>query len=318
MCEQFNESAFRESDLLFWSNQISKQLHYIEKLLSDCSGYKEKAKIIFDKWEKFLVLLPVTAYNELFSSTHSNCNEQNASVFYDFERVRQTKADYLATDRNINNFNLLIDVSKRFVESLLITVTNSVTNYDDCPKVWIGSIYPTQLESFLISINYARKKVNCDIFCDKTTIKFWNVVLRDNLYTVIHQLDPSEHELIRLGYRLACRLYREVEKNENCKDYEEKSVKYSKKVDRYFRTIKCLLVKNNVRSVIYPLQLTVYIRYVQRALRDQTWIYCKTRHRCCPGLEECCTKYDSLIKFEGKEGNKCCKSPKPIDVKCCD
>ena len=309
MAEQFNESAFHESDIMFWSNQISKQVYYLTLSIDGNCNYLYQAKLLYGKWQKFILTLPYS------TSTEGLVIQQNVSTFYDFERFSRSKRDYLATDRNLNVFNALINATKHFVEGILITVTASVTNYDNCPRAWIGFNYPTQLEALLMSVNYAKRKVNCDNLCDKTTVKFWNVLIRDNLLITLHLLDPSEYELLVDGYKLAFK-YKCLEKLEDCKKYELKSVKYNKEVDKYFRTLKCLLVKNDVRSIIFPLLLTLFIRYIQRALRDQTWIYCKTRHKCCPGLDECCTKFKDLVTFIGKEGNKCCKEPKPLEVKC--
>lgn len=311
MCEQFNESAFHESDIMFWSNQISKQVYYTYLALEYSCEYKEKARILWDKWQEYILTLPIA------TSTDGFIIDQSVSYFYDFERFNRSKRDYLATDRNINAFNNLINVTKHLIENILVTVTNAVTNFDSNPKAWIGFNYPTQLEALLLCINYAKRKVNCEIFCDKTTMRFWNTVVKDNLFIAIHLLDPSEVDLITYGYKIGCKLDK-LWKQEDCKNYEKDSIKQLKNVDKYFRTIKCESARNQVRSILLPLLLTVFMRYVQRALRDETYLYCKTRHRCCPGLNECCTNFSEIIGFISKEANKCDKWPATPHYKCCN
>lgn len=309
-CEQFNESAFHESDILFWSNQVSKLIYYIHLAVYQCD-LKLKASILFEKWQKFILTLPVVSASEGFVTP-----KPDIAVFYDFERYGRGRNDYL-TNTNLNHFNSLISVSQYLVEYILVKNTNTVENTDACHCGWTGFLYPTQLEAILLAINYAKRKVNCDVICDKTTVKFWNVVNTYNLYTVIHLLDPSEKFYIQRGYKIAWRL-KENEDHDDCKRFEKCSVENNKKIDKYYRALKCQQTKNLLRGILLPLLLTIYQRFVQRALKDQTWIYCKTRKGCCKGIDECCTRLDELWGFVGKEGNKCCKNPEPFKVKECD
>lgn len=309
-CEQFNESAFHESDILFWSNQISKMIYYVHLAVYQCD-LKEKARILFDKWQRFIVTLPL-----MTSAEGLNTSKPDVAVFYDFERYGRSRTDYL-TNTNLNNFNNLINVSQYFIEYILVKNTNAVNNTDSCHDGWTGFLYPTQLEALLTAINYAKRKVNCDVICDKTTVKFWNLVNTDNLYTIIHLLDPSEKFYIHKGYKIAWRLH-ENEKHDDCKRFEKCSRENSQKIDRYYRAMKCQQTKNLLRGIILPLLLTLYQRFIQRALKDQTWIYCRNRKGCCKGIDECCTRLDELIKFEGKEANKCCKKPEPFKLKKCE
>lgn len=310
MCEQFNESAFHESDILFWSNQISKQIYYLHLGLT-IPDLKQKATILYRKWQEYIVTLPIVTASEGL-----NTLKPDVSVFYDFERYGRSRNDYL-TDTNLNNFNNLINVSQNFVEYILVKQNNAVNNFDSCPDGWVGFLYPTQLESLLLCINYAKRKVNCDVLCDKTTVKFWNKVTAYNLFVIIHLLDPSEKMYVEKGYKLEWRL-KKNEDHDDCKRFERCSVENNKKVDKYYRAMKCQQTKNLLRGIVLPLLLTIFMRYVQRALKDQTWIYCKTRKCCCKGITECCTKLEELEKFVGKEANKCCKNPEPFRVKECE
>ena len=308
--EQFNESAFHESDILFWANQLSKLVYYIHLAVNE-PDLKKKARILFEKWEKFITTLPVMTASEGLVTP-----KPDVSVFYDFERYGRSRNDYL-TNTNLNHFNSLISVTQYLVEFILVKNTNTVENTDACHCGWTGFLYPTQLEAILLCVNYAKKKVNCDLLCDNTTVKFWNLVNTYNLYTVIHLLDPSEKFFIQRGYKITWRLH-ENEEHSDCKRFERCSVENNQKIDKLYRTMKCEQIKNLLRGVLLPLLLTVYQRFVQRALKDQTWIYCRGRKRCCRDLSECFTKIEDLNKFISKEGNKCCKKPEPFKLKKCD
>lgn len=309
MCEQFNESAFHESDILYWSNQISKQVWYLHLgLIQDT--YKCNAKLICRKWEIFITSLPVRNPSE-------GLRTRGPDVGYFAEQDTYRNRDFFVTDGNLNDFNTLVNTTKRFAEEILIRLTNTVYNDDSNAKSFLGFIYPTQLESFIRAINYAKRVVNCDKICDKTIVKFWNLTIRDSLFTVIHLLDPSEKLALEKAYKLEWKLKINDEREE-CKKYEECAVKINKKIDEFFRYLKCQQTKNLIRGVLAPFLLTVFQRYVQRALKDQTWIYCETRKRCCKGTDSCCITIDELEKFIGSEGNKCCKNPEPFRVKECN
>jgi len=299
MSEQFNESAFHESDILFWSEVISKHIWYIGLSLEKLC-YKEQANLIYCKWREFIPTLP----------TRYSCDG-----YWDYEVYGRSKENYI-TGKNVDDFNTLNNSSRYFVRQILNDITNCVQNYPNCPKAWYGFAYPSYLESVLRRIAYAKAKVNCDDICDNTTVKFWNKNGYDNLFTIIHLLDPSEHQFIQIAYKLAWRFKKNLGK-EDCKSFEKCARENAKKLDELFRTFYCLLVKNDIRSIIHPAFLNVLLREGQRALKDITWLYCDKRKKCCKDTNECCLGLEDFEKYVKDECNKCCKDPEPIRVKKC-
>ena len=52
-----NKNAFKESDLVFWSRQLSEHILFLFLGLEDCT-LKNKANKLHKKWEKFRLTFP--------------------------------------------------------------------------------------------------------------------------------------------------------------------------------------------------------------------------------------------------------------------
>lgn len=283
MTELFNESAFHESDTFYWTRAISEIIYsYFLRLVDPC--LKDKALKIHKQLEEFKRHLPV-----------SSC-------------------DLRETDRD--NFNMHARTAKEFLKEVLYKITNCVVNLDFEAKAWYGFVKPSSVEAHIAQINYARARINCLPIRHKTVIKFWANTNLEILLNVAHELDPSERSLIEGAYRIGYK----IQKKEHCslRKLGKETIKETKDVDEFFRVLKCLNSRNNVRTSLHPADLTHALRLIQRALRDLVKLYCHhlKKSKCdsseteeCDAIQMC-----DLDDYVDVECNKCCKWPEALEV----
>lgn len=224
-------SAITESHLVFWSRQLSEHALFAHLGLVN-EDLKIAAANLHEKWEKF----------------RENLDEDSDEH----------------DERTIKHFNKIALQQKDFQINILKQLTNITKNTDGSPHAWLGWLDPSFLEHITRELNYAYAKVNRESVFIEDEVNFWRIINKEHALFAAHLLDPSEKDLIQTAYKLAS----DISSGRTCesKFFVEASIHDISKLDKYNRTAKTLLNKNQIRSIIHPVLLTHIIREGQRAL----------------------------------------------------
>jgi len=273
---KISRDAFCESNLVFWSRQLNNHVFFLYLMLTD-KDLKQKALHLQVKWEKFREIFP------------------------------QGELKFKICQDLIDQFNCLNTETADFELALLVRLTDCVCNSDYNHRPWIGWIYPTFLEHLIRLARYAHAKVNHKKLNKKCQVGFWNIINLENALLIAHLLDPSEYHLIKHTYTLADKFEKE------CPDKHgvRKSLEHAQCLYEFIKKLKCLLNRNEVRTIINPILLTSIIKQVQRSIKTFEKIEClkDPHHHLCKNV--CKNFFDN---FSHRECNKEFKNPKALEI----
>lgn len=277
MASEDFSSAIRESDLVFWSRQLSEHTLFLHLGL-EVEPLKSYGDKLHQLWENFRATFP----DETF----------------------QGDVESLLT------FNYLSEQTKDYKINTLNFLTDCIKNADAIPRAWLGWIFPTFAEHVIRELNFAQDKANGRQISPQDEINFWRIINKEHALFDAHLLDPSEADLIKTAYQLA----EKIEGDQTCESriFVKISLDAIKELDKYHLKGKSLLNNNQVRSIIHPALLTHVIREGQRSIDRITKL-----SRCVNVLGDDYSVFDDFSEIECNKDNKLPQSLSVEDRDCC-
>lgn len=274
--ENIEGEPLSESDLVFWSRQMSEHNLFLYLGLVD-PLLKQQALRLHQQWEEF--------------------------------RTGLTPSVNI-TNRQLRQVNDLLRVTKEYQVNVLTNLTDCKPNTDVRPA-WLGWTYPSFLEHIIKELNYSNARINKNRIPPLHEVCFWNTINHEHALLAAHLNDPSERKLIELAYTIAKSI--EEANNPESRMFIQLSIRYARELDQYSKDAKNLLNTNRLRTLIHPVLLTHIIREGIRGLgilnnislrEDITTVSELTRDTCVKVFDD----------FSTLECNKGDKRPQALNI----